>query len=62
MVGENTSKFNIIFIGIIFLLIALDIILISVGIKFRLWPVYGTLNLLFYFFSIYKTFYTTSKK
>jgi hypothetical protein len=62
MVSENTSKFNIIFIAIIFLLIALDIVLISVGIKFRLWPVYGTLNLLFYFFSIYKTFYTTSKK
>lgn len=62
IVTKDLSKINLIFMVIVFSLIALDVILLFAGIKFRLWPLYCTLNLLYYFLTISKTLYTTTKK
>ena len=62
IVTKSLSKISLIFMVIVFSLIALDVILIFSGIKFRLWPIYGSLNLIFYFITIYKTIYTSPKK
>lgn len=62
IISENFQKLNIIFMVSVFSVIVLDLVLIFLGFKFRLWPVYGTLNLIYYLISIYKTFYTSTKK
>jgi len=62
IISKDFNKFNLIFVISIFSIIILDVILISIGTKIRLWPVYGTINLIFYLISIYRTFYTTTKK
>ena len=50
------------FTGFVFFFIILDIILISFGIKMKLYLIYGTINILFWILTTYKTIYTTIKK
>lgn len=46
----------------VFLFILLDIILMTFGIKIKLYLIYGSINILFWAFNTYKTLYTTIKK
>ncbi len=60
--SKKYDKIFYYFIGFFSFFIILDIILISSGIKMKLYLIYGTINILFWILNIYKTIYTTIKK
>jgi hypothetical protein len=62
LISDKFSKLNIIFIVSIALFIVGDVILNFTGSKIRLWSIYGTMNFILYFVTIYRTIYTTQKK
>jgi len=62
LISDKFSKLNIIFIVSIALFIVGDVVLNFTGSKIRLWSIYGTMNFILYFVTIYRTIYTTQKK
>jgi hypothetical protein len=62
LVSGDFSAVNVVYILSIVSLIVTDIFLLYFNTGFRLWPIYGTMNLIFNFINIYRTLYTTTKK
>ena len=59
MVSEPYTR---IYLILVFSLIALDLIFIFTGVKFRLALAYGTTNLIYWILTLYKVYYVSIKK
>lgn len=62
VVSKKFKKIYWIFPTIICSIIFIDTLSIFLDHRLELWPIYGTLNLIFYFLFFYKLKYTTIKK
>jgi hypothetical protein len=62
IISDKFKKIHWIFLPLAFFFIILDLVLIFCGVRLKMWLVYGSINIIWWFIITWKIYYTTIKK